>query len=239
MNLILDFGNTCIKAAVFKGRELTLRKVFESEGELLKEQSLYKNIKHCIIGSVTDQHREFISAHQNDFKIIEFTAQSKVPLRNLYQSVSTLGSDRLAASVGAWTLYPNANVLVIDAGTCLKFNFTSAANEYLGGAISPGLQMRFRALEHFTGKLPLINVKSDFDKLIGRSTEESILSGVINGILAEAEAGIEAYRKLYPDIKIVITGGDAPFFVNRLKNSIFANQNLVPMGLNEVLMLNS
>ncbi|MGZ4038048.1 MAG: type III pantothenate kinase, partial [Bacteroidia bacterium] len=149
------------------------------------------------------------------------------------------GSDRLAASVGAFGLYPGQDTLVVDAGTCVKYNFTNRNNEYLGGAISPGLQMRFKAMHQLTGRLPLVIPDDQFNKLVGTTTEESLLSGVINGLIHETDGFINDYKKQYPQLKVVFTGGDTSFFVKRLKNSIFADHDLVLKGLNDILIYNS
>lgn len=239
MNLIVDFGNTLIKAALFKGREKHAIKSFDNVEELISFTNSYDDIFKCIFCSVTDQHKVFSEQFIRKFRILEFTSQTKTPLTMAYRSVPTLGTDRLAASVGAYQKFPNKNVLVIDAGTCLKFNFTNANNEFMGGSISPGLQMRFKALQHYTGKLPLIDLNENFEKLIGQTTEESILSGVINGIVGEIGFIIASYKKNYPDLQMVLTGGDSAFFEKRLKNSIFAEPDLILIGLNEILELNN
>jgi type III pantothenate kinase len=148
-----------------------------------------------------------------------------------------LENDRLAAAIAGATLYPGSNVLVIQAGTCITYEFINAQGEYIGGAISPGIQMRYKAMNTFTGKLPLIEHKK-FDGLIGQTTEESILSGVNNGILAEVDGIINAYKSQYPDLTIILSGGDADFFVKQLKNSIFAVPNIVLKGLNIILDFN-
>jgi type III pantothenate kinase len=149
-----------------------------------------------------------------------------------------LGSDRLAASIGAYSLHPNSNVLVIDAGTCIKYNFTNFKNEYLGGSISPGIEMRFKSLEHFTSKLPLINFDASYRELIGENTKNSILSGVINGSIAEIDGIMFDYKSKFPNIICILTGGDSEFLAKRLKNSIFTHQNLVLKGLNDILNYN-
>lgn len=239
MNLVIDIGNTLVKAALFEGRELKELKVYNSLNDLSKDTAFYRQAGHCFVGSVTkDIH--YTADILSDFKGLDFFSPLRsMPLKNLYKTPATLGSDRFAASVGAYSLYPQKNVLVMDAGTCLKFDFTNANSEYFGGAISPGLQMRFKALQHFTDKLPLVKSDENFDKLIGQTTEESILSGVINGILQEADGIINEYKKLYPDLTIVVTGGDTDFFAKRLKNRIFAHPHLVLIGLNEILIYNS
>lgn len=239
MNLAVDLGNTRVKAGLFNGRELLETRVYDALEALAADSGFHKKAEKCMIGSVV-KDTQHIAAVLKDLNGLHFfMAGSPVPLKNLYKSALTLGSDRLAASVGAYALYPDKNVLVIDSGTALKFNFTNSGNEYLGGAISPGLQMRFKALKHFTDKLPLVNFDENFEKLIGQSTEESILSGVINGILNEVDGVINEYRQLYPDLTIVVTGGDTGFFAKRLKNRIFAHPHLVLNGLNEILIYNS
>lgn len=239
MNLAIDFGNTRIKAGLFDKHELNENRYYHSQSELCEDKDFLKKANCVIIGSVIHTDKAVLSALPAGIQINYFTSETPVPLQNLYKSATTLGSDRLAAAVGAYALYPSKNVLVVDTGTCIKYNFTSHKNEYLGGAISPGLQMRFKALQHFTDKLPLVSFKADFNKLIGTSTEESILSGVINGVLQEVDGVINAYKKLYPDLTIVVSGGDTEFFAKRLKNCIFAHPHLVLTGLNEILIYNS
>lgn len=239
MNLIVDFGNTRIKAALFDGDEMTLQQTFDSSETFVSALPAFHQAEKAFIGSVTKDHDLILELLEKKMKVEIFTAQTRVPLKNLYQSASTLGSDRLAASAGGFSLYPSQNVLVIDAGTCVKYNFTNDRNEYLGGAIAPGLQMRFKALNHFTQRLPLIAFKDDFDTLIGTNTEGSLLSGVINGILYETDGFISDYKKSYPDLRVIFTGGDTAFFAKRLKNSIFAHPELVLKGLNTILNYNS
>lgn len=239
MNLAIDLGNTRVKAGLFNGRELLETRVYDTLDAFSADHAFYEKAEKCMVGSVVSD-TNYIAGVLKNFKGLHFfMAGSPIPLKNLYKSALTLGSDRLAASVGAYALYPDKNVLVIDSGTALKFNFTNSNNEYLGGAISPGLQMRFKALKYFTDKLPLVNFNADFEKLIGQSTEESILSGVIHGILNETDGVINEYRQLYPDLTILVTGGDTGFFAKRLKNRIFAHPHLVLNGLNEILIYNS
>lgn len=239
MNLVIDLGNTRVKAALFEGREIIEVKTYLSINELTNDKPFYSKADYCLVGSVVGSFH-YIADELSDFKGLDYHSTVRPsPLKILYKNPETLGSDRLAASVGAYSLYPNKNVLVIDVGTCLKFNFTNDKNEFLGGAISPGLQIRFKALEQFTDKLPLVPFDENFEKLIGQSTGESILSGVINGILQETDGVINEYKKLYPDLTIVVTGGDTDFFEKRLKNRIFAHPHLVLIGLNETLIYNS
>lgn len=235
LHLVLDFGNTCIKAGSFSGTKMQEVRIYANIEELLKDVEFVNKHNHAIVCSVTNDHLKFTECFKKVTSIV-FTSETIIPIENLYKSNTTLGSDRLAASIGAFSLYPNTNVLCIDCGTCIKYNFVSAKNSYLGGGISPGLKMRFAALNHFTNKLPLVNLEENYDKLVGENTNESILSGVIIGTTKEIEGIIEEYSLKYPDIKIVITGGDGNFFAKHLKkNSIFTHPDLVLIGLNNIL----
>jgi len=235
LNLVIDIGNTRVKAALFNNKELVETKWFNSPAEILNDLAFVKQANRAIIGSVVNESEHFLEKLNSILPAHIFTAGSKIPLKNLYRSASTLGSDRLAASVGAFALYPNSDVLVIDAGTCIKYNFTNSLNEYLGGGISPGLTMRFKALHEFTGKLPLVEFDANYSGLIGDTTQHSILSGVITGSTAEIDGTISLYQAQYPNVICVITGGDAGHLAKRLKSSIFARQNLVLKGLNHIL----
>ncbi len=239
MNLIIDIGNTRVKAALFNGETLFESKVYDSVNSILSDTSFISKAKRAIIGTVVKDQEDFYSALNAIIPALIFNSETKIPLINLYQSASTLGSDRLAASVGAYHLYPNANVLVIDAGTCIKYNFTNSKNEYLGGAISPGIQMKLKALQTFTSKLPLVEANFSYNELVGNNTQNSILSGVLNGSLAEIDGIISQYKLQFTDIICVLTGGDSEYLAKRLKNSIFAHQNLVLKGLNDILNYNS
>jgi type III pantothenate kinase len=239
MNLAIDLGNTRVKAALFKERELMELKVYPSLEDLSNDKPFYSQADRCMVASVVSSFERISDVLKGIKELENFSVKKPSPVENLYKNPDTLGSDRFAASVGAFSLYPNKNVLVIDSGTCLKFNFTNEKNEFLGGAISPGLQMRFKALQHFTHKLPLVQSDENYNKLIGQTTDESILSGVINGILQETDGIINEYKKSYADLTIVITGGDMGFFAKHLKNRIFTHPNLVLIGLNETLIYNS
>jgi type III pantothenate kinase len=239
MKLILDLGNTQTKIAFFEREKVLAIKKY-SQLSLKELQRILKNnkdISSCIISSVTEYPKGIIKFLKSEMKCIELSSKTPVPVKNLYKTPKTLGYDRLASVAGARKLFPGKNILVIDAGTCIKYDFISSNNEYLGGGISPGITMRFRSLNSFTDRLPLLK-KEKFKKLIGRSTKESILSGVENGVLAEVEGIIARYKKLYPRLKIILSGGDFSFFDNQLKNSIFVAPNLVLQGLNEILDYN-
>ncbi len=239
MNLIIDIGNTRIKTALFEANELKHFFVFKTTDELHAANLFVKYpITHCIIGSVVNNLDSFIKVIQEKVKTILFTDKTPIPIKNLYESTHTLGSDRLAAAIGANTLFPNQNILVIDAGTCIKYNFVNNKNEYIGGSISPGLQMRYKALNFYTSRLPLLEVNEGFETLIGKNSNESILSGVQKGSIAEIKGIIEGYEEHYPDIKVILTGGDANFFEKPFKNRIFADSFLITKGLNAILNYN-
>ena len=269
MNLIIDIGNTRIKAGLAEQNEIKHFFVFDNgkhtpvfkefpefsgrqkqaDGEQVTPPPLNEavdefvaadlfekfSVKHCIIGSVVDNMGQFINQLKEKAPTLVFTSETPVPLVNLYRTAHTLGGDRLAAAAGGVFLFPGKNVLIIDAGTCIKYNFVNKKKEYLGGAISPGLQMRFKALHTFTSRLPLLTIDESFNTLIGTNSNESILSGVEIGTIAETEGLIEKYRALYPDVNVVLTGGDTYFFEKRLKSRIFTDSLLIMKGLNAIL----
>lgn len=177
-----------------------------------------------------------------NYKFIELSGKTSLPVKNLYKTPETLGKDRIANAAGANYYFPGRNVLSIDAGTCIKYDFVNSENEYSGGAISPGLDMRFKALHHFTAQLPLIKkMKSGGENLIGQTTKDSILSGVQNGVMAEISGIINQYRDKFKKVSVIITGGDS-IFINTLvskKNRIFAVPDLTLLGLNIILDFNN
>jgi type III pantothenate kinase len=240
LKLIIDIGNTRIKTAVFEKKELRHSFIFDSTDQLLSADLIKKySITRSIVCSVVNDIEPFIEQLKKQTSVLLFSSETPTPLKNLYRSAQTLGSDRLAAAVGGNSLFFGQNVLVIDAGTCIKYNFINSNNEYIGGAISPGLKMRFKALHTFTSRLPLLKADENFDTLVGTNSNESILSGVEIGSIAEIEGVIERYELQYKGIKLLLTGGDANFFEKRLKKSIFADQNLILKGLNEILEYNN
>ena len=164
---------------------------------------------------------------------LEITADSVFPFKNKYTTPTTLGVDRMVLTSGAVLQYPNQNVLIIDAGTCVTYDFITNKNEYLGGAISPGLRLRYQALNDYTAKLPLLENNSP-DNFIGNSTDESIHSGVINGLCFEIEGFISEFSVKKEQFTIILTGGDAIFLANRLKSTIFADENFLLKSLHQL-----
>lgn len=199
-----------------------------------------KKVKRVIVASVVNNYKKLVNHLTEKLNLLEFTSETPVPIKNMYKSMHTLGNDRLAAAVGAFQQFPNEDTLAIDAGTCIKYDFTNSKGEYLGGGISPGIDMRFKALNNFTDRLPLVPRNDDFNQLIGTNSHESILSGVQTSVVAEVDGMISQYTQNYPNIKVMLTGGDASFFETRLKKKpIFADPFLILKGLNAILEYNA
>ncbi len=239
MNLVIDIGNTKVKAAVFESDTLRESVSFEENDfhtSINQLQHSY-DIKACIVSSVKKEMNVFSDLFQKLPNVLILDHQSKVPFVNLYETPHTLGIDRIALVAGAVSKYPNKNCLIIDAGTCITFDFINKNKEYLGGAISPGIDIRYRALNDYTSKLPRLRLSEDYG-LIGKTTDQAIHSGVINGILREIEGVIKQYELNYPDLTVILTGGDTKFLFKQLKNSIFAHQNFLLYGLNTILTHN-
>ena len=240
MNLVIDAGNTYVKMAVFQNNKLLEKQQFEKEKFSKKFQILcekFPQIRNSIVSSVTLGESGMISEVKNHLPLLELTNSLKFPFRNNYATPETLGKDRLALVAAAVYSYPAKNVLVIDAGTCITYDLKTSKELYLGGAISPGMGMRFKSLHKFTANLPLVNPKPDAE-LIGDTTEKSIQSGIINGIKMELKGAIEAYSNQFEDLTVIFTGGDSQILSIPLKNSIFANSNFLLEGLNFILEFN-
>lgn len=241
MNLVIDIGNTFIKVFLFEKRKISFTQKIRSI-HILKIFDLineFHNIEYVIVSSVVQVPEEFYQkANKYGKKIIYLDKNTQLPIKNKYKNKSGLGKDRIAAAVGANTIFPDTNVLIVDAGTALTIDFVSEKNEYMGGNISPGMQMRFKALNTFTSKLPLLD-KSEELYLTANNTNDAIISGVQNGIIFEIDAYINEYKKKYTDLKVILTGGDSFFFEYKLKNRIFAKPFLTAVGLNRILEYNA
>ena len=241
MNLIVDVGNTFVKFAVFNGVDLlhkTSFKLLEFEEQYNKVKQVFPKLKCAIISSVGYLSNQQINSIEKDFKVVELNSATKVPFRNLYKTPKTLGVDRIALVSASVNQFPNNNVLIIDAGTCITYDFITVKNEYLGGAISPGLRLRYKSLNDLTANLPLLVTKQP-KMIVGNSTESSIHSGIVNGVITEIDGVIDQYKHQYSDLTVILTGGDANFLSNQLKNTIFANSNFLLEGLNVILEYNS
>ncbi|MDO8951650.1 MAG: type III pantothenate kinase [Draconibacterium sp.] len=240
MNLVIDIGNTRTKFSVFNRGEVLISVPVD---EFLPEhidvlQNEHPDLQNVILSAVKDYSPKLKTALQNKFKqFIELTANTPLPIENCYKTPETLGKDRIAAAVGGFDLYPDTNLLIIDAGTAITYDILNEKHQFLGGNISPGIEMRYKALHQFTGKLPHIGRKT-FGKLYGTTTEEAILAGVQHGVVFEVDKAIETFKEFYTNLKVIITGGDADFFDKKLKNSFFVNFNLTALGLNRILEYN-
>ena len=231
MSLMIDIGNTKTKYAHFvdgcikeKGRCRT-----EDISKLVYDYS--GKVKNIMLSSVTPIPESVLSKPMNrGCKLIVLSSEMEMPFKICYKTPKTLGTDRLALVAGAVFGFSNKPVLIIDVGTCITFDFVDSKTKYLGGSISPGLQMRLNALSNQTSSLPLVRLSEPQD-LIGDSTKESILSGAVNGAIKELDGIIDAYKKRYPDTTVVITGGDISFFDKKLKNSIFADEDILLKGM--------
>jgi type III pantothenate kinase len=239
VNLILDLGNTQLKAALFNHKDLIDKALFNySEKELLVKWLKRKKISkfNLIISSVVNNKLDFGSEF-NILKKVELNKDTSIPIKNNYKSPDSLGMDRLSNAVGAWAINPNKNSLVVDLGTCIKYDLISEEGSYLGGNISPGFVMRYKALHHFTDQLPLIK-DYDLNVTFGIDTKTSLQCGVQYGIINEINGFIERYTSQFNQLTIFMTGGDAKHFEKSFKNHIFANSNLTLIGLNEILLHN-
>ncbi|MDZ7742556.1 MAG: type III pantothenate kinase [Bacteroidota bacterium] len=244
MKLVLDFGNTLKKFALFEGNKLVkLEKLSSGEEDLeaftryfLRTFSISKP-HSVILSSVVNYPESFDHYLSSNFSLLKFNQLTPLPYTMGYKSPETLGRDRMAVAAVASTLFRGKNVLAVVAGSCITYDFVDRDSVYHGGAISPGMQIRFRALHNFTDQLPLLEGRQNVD-LIGTSTEESILSGVMNGIRAEVDATIDRYAGVYENLTVLLSGGDLNYFDKSLKNNIFAIPNLVLTGLNIILDFN-
>ena len=239
MNIIIDIGNSKTKVAFFENSNLISKKIFNE---------LNMKVFDYINSNISDNDKIIISAvKKNNFtKIFEFKnvvkyfivldKNTKLPIINDYLDKNSLGYDRIAAAVGASVLSEKKDNLIIDIGTAITIDFVEN-NKFKGGNISPGIDIRYKALNNYTDKLPLLNNR-EYLNLYGKTTNESIISGVINGIIYEIRGAIDSFSEKFKNINIFITGGDAFFFDKKIKRSIFVNSNLVLIGLNRILEIN-
>ncbi len=234
MLITVDVGNSRIKVAVFEQNtqiELFVFEQKEAQNKIEKILKKYHNATHSVISSVGNLNLETLNYLQTHTKLQIISHESKFPFTNLYTTPKTLGVDRMVVAAGAVLQFPNQNRLVIDAGTCITYDFIDAKNNYLGGAISPGIKIRYKSLNDYTAKLPLLEI-NNIQNFIGNSTENAIHSGVINGVCHEIQGFISQYSLENEDLTIILTGGDADFLAKRLKSTIFANSNFLLKSLN-------
>ncbi|MBP6230610.1 MAG: type III pantothenate kinase [Paludibacteraceae bacterium] len=240
MNLVVDCGNSTTKIAVFDGENIVSKSVFTS----LAVQDLIPLFSTCTIdrailsavGILNDDVVQFI--HNKVSFCIELQASTSIPIQNNYATPSTLGLDRLAVAVGANYLHPARNILIIDAGTAITYEFVDETNTYQGGSISPGVKTRFKSLHHYTQRLPLLEPETTLE-LFGNNTRTAMLTGVMNGLIHEIDGYVADFKQNYRELLTFLTGGDAFYFDKRLKSSIFVSDNLLLIGLNRILNFNA
>lgn len=239
MNLIIEQGNSSSKVAVYQGgvmiEHLLCKNLSTEDIALLFEKY---DIKHGILSTVINVNESLVSYLKSRLRtFIILDEFVPLPIKVEYKSPSTLGKDRLSAVVGANYLEPGQDLLVIDAGTAITYDLIKSSGVYIGGNISPGMTTRFKALNQFTSKLPLVE-QPDEVQTLGYNTLTAIQSGVVKGIIYEMDGCIEELKSMYPSLLVFLTGGHSNYFERRLKNSIFADINLVLTGLNRILDYN-
>ncbi|WP_310992725.1 type III pantothenate kinase [Aequorivita marina] len=240
MNLVIDVGNTLVKLGVFDLEVLKHKTACVKEDflpTLNNVSKAYPLIENTIVSSVSNLTEHQLLQLQKQYSVLKLTHQTKLPFINKYATPQTLGIDRIALVSAAAKQYANTNVLIIDAGTCITYDFLSLENEYFGGAISPGISMRYKALNTFTEKLPILSATVPTE-IIGNTTDTAIHSGVVHGILHEIDGFIADYKKEKGTLTVILTGGDAHFLRDSIKNDIFANSNFLLEGLNHILEYN-
>jgi type III pantothenate kinase len=239
--LVIDIGNTATKVAVFDGDKIISNEQhLEVSPSFLTSLLTRHNISKAILSSVKKEHEDWLKPLTEKVEVLMYNRHMALNIKNQYLTPNTLGLDRLAAVSGAKYLYPDKDTLVIDAGTCITYDTVDVEGNYYGGSISPGLKMRYKALNSFTSGLPLIEPDSAFNNTYGADTTTAIRSGVQNGIKYEVEGFIQQYNKDTQSPNIILTGGDSVFLDTLLKNSIFAGYiktepYLVLKGLNAAI----
>lgn len=245
MNLAVDIGNSRMKAAVFNGGELLeqwtfgCREVGRLDGIFHRYAGITRSVLSSTRGECMEPERLLRTRTQY---FLKFVPATPVPLENRYGTPQTLGCDRLAAAVGGAKMFPGRNLLIVDFGSAITCDVVTAAGAYLGGSISPGLGMRLRALADYTDRLPLLDAEECAgyaEEGVPATTRDAIAAGVAGGIESEIRGRMERYAAEFVGLTTIFTGGDAPFFEKRFKNTIFANRELVLTGLNTILDYNA
>lgn len=237
MNLVVDAGNTQIKWALFQSTDLTEQGTVKSWEELACEpwKRRVSELHGCLISSTRKIPADLdMLLSEQEIPVYHLHHLLPLPIQLAYHTPETLGLDRIAAATGALALYPDEDILIIDMGTAITFDLLTADTVFQGGNISPGMEIRFRGLNRYTDHLPLVKPGEWIDDP-AKSTIDAIRSGVQSGILYEVIGYINSLKNKYNELRVILTGGDAEFFVKKLKKTIFVNPNLVLHGLNEIL----
>lgn len=240
MNLIIDIGNTTAKIVAFRNGTpvdccVTSNKTLKELPDFIRRCPCSRGIVSSVI-ELTPEVKQMLQSIA--IPLIMLNEKTPVPIRNSYRTPETLGYDRLAAAIGAVAQYPGHHLLIIDSGTCITYEFVDATGCYLGGNISPGIQMRLQAMHTGTNRLPLIATEGPCPA-VGYDTETAMRSGTLSGIKHEMEGYIRTYKRKHPDLFVFLTGGNSFNFDNSIKNIIFADKFLVPRGLNCILEYNN
>jgi type III pantothenate kinase len=239
LNLAIDIGNTRVKIGVFDRDKLVFKTVSDQiSPEKLIELATNHRIKNIILSTVAKSlDKNLVETLKKKFIYLELNENTPLPVQNLYKTPGTLGKDRLAAIVGAYSLYPDTNCLVIDAGSCITYDILTDEGRFLGGNISPGMKMRLKAMHTFTERLPL---PEDYETGTnwGNTTETALLNGAKLATVLEMKGFIDLCNSQFGATNVFLTGGDADFFANKLKKKIFVHPNLVLFGLNKILNYN-
>lgn len=243
MKLVIDVGNTRIKYGLFNTKHQLLVTKSVSHQEIISSLQVlfesFSGITHSLLSATGQVHADLLNYLQSATQCCVFTSSTPVPITKDYQTPHTLGLDRIALAVAAHTNYPGENCLVVDVGTCITYDFIDDKAIYRGGAISPGMEMRFKAMHTFTAKLPLV-IESEVLPIsyMGKNTVDCLKIGVFEGIIHEMNGFIKQYHADNEHLTIVLTGGNAQLLADRVKNSIFANLNFQLMGLYQILIYN-
>lgn len=239
MNLIIDIGNTRTKTGIFSGDKLLKKGILKKDWsiEVLTQWIGKREIKYAIVSTTAGMNEKTAQILDNRYHLIQLSHTTAVPIINAYKTPQTLGRDRLAAAVAAAETYSGKNNLIIDAGTCITYDFIDKNKIYLGGSITPGIEMRLKAMNAFTANLPLVSPKK-LTATIGNDTASSIRTGAQHGATLEIEGYIQHFKAIFGRIQVILTGGDANYFAKNLKTQIFVNPNLVLIGLNKILNYN-
>ena len=239
MKLILDIGNSRIKAGIYDNHSLidfeiiSYKDSFEKVKDLIEKYS----VKQSMISSVGRLEEKVFQFLIEKTECTVLTSELKLPFENLYETPRTLGVDRMALAAAAIKEFPGQNVLVMDSGTCITYDFINSKGEYYGGAIAPGVMSRYRSLADYTAGLPLLDKEVPID-FTGNNTQQSIHSGVVNGMVQEIEGVISQYKNRHQKLTVVLTGGDAEFLAKQLKSSIFVRSFFLLEGMLEILNTN-
>ncbi|MCE7923571.1 MAG: type III pantothenate kinase [Haliscomenobacteraceae bacterium CHB4] len=241
MNLALDIGNTRIKAGLFRGNELAEQAIWTSPALAeLQEFGNRSGVENVIVSSVAEPDESLQVMLAGNFKVLELTHRTPLPFKNHYKTPETLGKDRLAGVAGAQALYPGKNCLVVDCGTCIKYDMLTGDGVYHGGNIAPGARMRIAAMHHFTARLPEVEMRMP-DDFTGFSTETALQNGALRGAVLEIQGFTSLYELEYGVLHVILTGGDAVFFQPHLSaiRKLIPVPDLTLIGLNHILQYNT